>query len=79
MATGRRKAERQEPLFVAAGSLPRLQRHPFYKALNALLAETNFDRQGAWGRSEAKPPDERCRGSTLAATAPPMRIMQTAP
>jgi transposase len=44
MAMGRRKIERQEPLFVTAENLPRSQGHPFYKALNALLAEANFDR-----------------------------------
>ena len=44
MAMGRRKTERQESLFVTADNLPRSQGHPFYKALNALLAEANFDR-----------------------------------
>jgi transposase len=44
MAMGRRKTERQEPLFVTADSLPKSAGHPFYKALNRLLAEANFDR-----------------------------------
>jgi transposase len=44
MAMGRRKAERQERLFVAAAELPKSQGHPFYKALNRLLAEAGFDR-----------------------------------
>ena len=44
MAMGRRKAERQEVLFVTADQLRRSQGHPFYQALNGLLAEANFDR-----------------------------------
>jgi transposase len=44
MAMGRRIIARQEPLFVTAEQLPRSQGHPFYKALNALLAEAGFDR-----------------------------------
>src|SRR5690242_1479257 len=44
MAMGRRKAERQERLFVAASELPKSQGHPFYRALNRLLAEAGFDR-----------------------------------
>lgn len=44
MAMGRRKPERQEPLFVTGDSVPRSQGHPFYKALNRLLAEAHFDR-----------------------------------
>jgi transposase len=44
MAMGRRKVARQETLFVTAEQLPRSQGHPFYKALNALLAEAGFDR-----------------------------------
>lgn len=43
MAMGRRKPERQEPLFVAGDNVPRSQGHPFYKALNRLLAEARFD------------------------------------
>lgn len=44
MAMGRRRTERQEPLFVTADTLPKSSGHPFYKALNRLLAEANFDR-----------------------------------
>src|SRR5258708_21640739 len=44
MAMGRRKADRQERSFVAAAELPKSQGHPFYKALNRLLAEAGFDR-----------------------------------
>jgi transposase len=44
MAMGRRKAARQERLFVAAAELPKSQGHPFYRALNRLLAEAGFDR-----------------------------------
>ena len=44
MSMGRRKSVRQESLFVTAEQLPRSQGHPFYRALNTLLAEANFDR-----------------------------------
>ena len=44
MAMGRRKVERQEALFITAAQLRRSQGHPFYQALNGLLAEANFDR-----------------------------------
>jgi transposase len=44
MAMGRRRAVRQEALFVTSEQLPRSQGHPFYRALNALLAEAKFDR-----------------------------------
>lgn len=44
MAMGRRKGGRQESLFVTADQLPRSAGHPFYKSLNALLAEADFDR-----------------------------------
>ncbi len=44
MAMGRRKESRQEALFVTAEQLPRSQGHPFYKALNRLLADAGFDR-----------------------------------
>jgi IS5 family transposase len=43
MAMGKRKA-RQESLFVAADQLPQSPGHPFYRRLNALLAEAGFDR-----------------------------------
>src|SRR6478752_5022060 len=44
MAMGRRKASRQESLFVTSDQLPRSAGHPFYKALNSLLGEAEFDR-----------------------------------
>ena len=44
MAMGRRKRERQEALFVTAQDLPNSAGHPFYQALNRLLAESDFDR-----------------------------------
>jgi len=43
MAMGKRKA-RQESLFVSADQLPQSPGHPFYRRLNALLAEAGFDR-----------------------------------
>lgn len=43
MALGRRKPA-QQPLWVANGELPRSPGHPFYAALNRLLAEAGFDR-----------------------------------
>ena len=44
MAMGRRKAKRQDALFITADNLPKSQGHPFYQALNRLLAEAGFDR-----------------------------------
>ena len=43
MAMGKRKS-RQEELFVFAEGLPKSAGHPFYKKLNELLAEAEFDR-----------------------------------
>jgi transposase len=43
MAMGKRK-QRQEALFVMADGLPKSAGHPFYKKLNELLAEAEFDR-----------------------------------
>lgn len=45
MAIGRRKGQRQESLFVKSDQLPRSSGHPFYKALNSLLAESELDRR----------------------------------
>lgn len=42
MAMGRRKEERQESLFVAAGAL-QAPRHVFYERLNRILAQQGFD------------------------------------
>jgi transposase len=44
MAMGRRKRDRQEPLFITAQDLPRSAGHPFYRALNGLLTGADFDR-----------------------------------
>jgi transposase len=41
---GRRKAERQQSLWVPADELPRSPGHAFYDQLNRLLAEAGFDR-----------------------------------
>lgn len=43
MALGKRKRERQLEAFVSASDLPRSPGHPFYTALNRLLAENDFD------------------------------------
>ncbi len=43
MALGKRKDEQQE-MWVATTSLPKSQGHVFYRKLNQLLAETDFDR-----------------------------------
>lgn len=42
MAMGKRR-ERQEALFILAGELPQSPGHPFYRKLNQLLAEAEFD------------------------------------
>jgi transposase len=44
MALGRRDGEREE-LWVATTDLPRSPGHPFYRALNGLLREIDFDRR----------------------------------
>jgi transposase len=43
MAMGKRRACRQEPLFLAATDLPRTPAHPFYERLNQILDENQFD------------------------------------
>jgi transposase len=43
MAMGKRR-HRQEALFVMADGLPKSAGHPFYRKLNQLLAEADFDR-----------------------------------
>ena len=43
MALGRRKQNVQQELMVPTSSLPRSPGHPFYVALNKLLAEAKFD------------------------------------
>src|SRR4051794_24355620 len=42
MAMGKRR-QRQEALFVGADGLPKSPGHPFYRKLNELLAEAQFD------------------------------------
>jgi transposase len=44
MALGRRSESRQEELFVPHDRLPRSEGHAFYRRLNKLLAEAQFDR-----------------------------------
>jgi hypothetical protein len=39
----KRKAQRQESLWIAAHSLPIIQEHPFYRQLNEIFAEYGFD------------------------------------
>jgi len=51
MALGRR-VEQQRPLFVVADELPKSDGHPFYRRLNALLADAGFDR---WIEEQCKP------------------------
>ncbi len=43
MALGRRKRERQGELWIAAQDVPQPAGHPFYRRLNQLLAEAEFD------------------------------------
>jgi transposase len=43
MALGRRREQFQQDLMVPASALPRSPGHPFYAALNKLLAEAKFD------------------------------------
>ena len=43
MALGRRKSERQGELWIATQDVPRPAGHPFYRKLNQLLAEAEFD------------------------------------
>ncbi len=51
MAMGKRK-QRQESLFITVENLPRSDGHPFYRQLNALLAEAEFDR---WVEARCRP------------------------
>lgn len=44
MGMGRRRRERQEALFIATEGLAKSPGHPFYRKLNQLLAEAEFDR-----------------------------------
>lgn len=51
MAMGKRK-QRQESLFITVENLPRSDGHPFYRQLNGLLAEAEFDR---WIEARCRP------------------------
>lgn len=42
MALGKRKTE-QQGMWIATNDLPKSPGHPFYRKLNQLLAEANFD------------------------------------
>lgn len=44
MALGKRRTERQDELWVAAGEVVAAPGHPFYRKLNAVLTEAGFDR-----------------------------------
>ncbi len=44
MALGRRREERQQEMWVATAELPKSEGHVFYRKLNELLAEADFDR-----------------------------------
>jgi transposase len=44
MALGKHDPEQQRPLFIASSELIRSPGHPFYRRLNELLAEHDFDR-----------------------------------
>jgi transposase len=61
MAMGRRKIERQQPLFVAAADLPQTVAHPFYQKLNEVLAGWKFEEvaeqrcQGFYARKMGRP------------------------
>lgn len=43
MAMGRRKSDKQSPLFVVTSELPQTPAHPFYEKLNEVLREHRFD------------------------------------
>jgi len=43
MAMGKRKTQRQGDLWIATAAIPEAPGHPFYRRLNALLAEAGFD------------------------------------
>jgi hypothetical protein len=43
MAMGKRKRDRQPPIWVTSTDLPTAASHPFYRRLNQLLREHGFD------------------------------------
>jgi len=44
MAQGRKKADRQDSLWISTASLPTAAAHPFYQQLNAILDKHGFDK-----------------------------------
>jgi transposase len=44
MAMGKRDSQRQEQMWIPAADIPKAPGHPFYRKLNAVLAEHGFDR-----------------------------------
>jgi transposase len=52
MALGKRKSERQDPLWVATGDIIKGPGSPFYVRLNRILLETDFDR---WAETRCAP------------------------
>jgi len=52
MAMGKREREDQPPLWVTHENLPRSEGHPFYNALNRVLAHCGFD---AWIEETCRP------------------------
>lgn len=67
---GRRKTGRQDALFITADNLPRSQGHPFYQALNRLLAAAGFDR---WIEARCERYYEQVETRTKSGSARPIR------
>ena len=44
MALGRRKAKRQDALWIATDAVAKGPGHPFYARLNGIFGESDFDR-----------------------------------
>src|SRR5947209_16613511 len=57
MAMGKREAEQQQDLFITHDRLPRSPGHVFYRKLNQILAEGDFDR---WAEALCEP--HYCQG-----------------
>jgi hypothetical protein len=55
MALGKRRRERKWEAFVAASDLPKSPCHPFYTALNRVLAQNGFDQLVEKLREKATP------------------------
>ena len=58
MALGRRRDQFQHELMVPTSALPRSPGHPFYVALNKLLAEAKFDASSKACASHSDPAPE---------------------